>query len=125
MDNQKVCKERDESSRLFNGDSVYNKLILLRNCIDDMTSDANSIRGFISSVSNEIVVADEKIKAMLEGNQKRIELLKDLNQKLAVADYKKSCYVEEFMDLVPLAMIKDYYNKLDLSNIKQLHVTNN
>lgn len=100
----------------------YSKLILLRDCIKDIDNDISSLRQFVNNVSNEIYVTNEKITSMLSGNQKRLDLLKELENKVALAEYRKSCFVEEFIDLVPFPLLRDYYNGLlnvtnDIKNI--------
>lgn len=92
------------------GDRCYGKLVLLRDTIKDVESDANQLREFVNSISNEVYVNNEKIKSLLEGNQKRLDLLRDLNHKIAIAEYKRTCYIEEFIDLVPFPLLRDYYN---------------
>jgi len=94
----------------FQQATTYSKLRLLTECIRDLNNESDSIRNFINTVSNEITVADDKIKSYLDGNAKRLELLKELNNKLYIIDYKRKCYVEEYMDLVPLNFIKDRYD---------------
>lgn len=44
-------------------------------------------------------------------------MLKDLNNKLVLAEYKKVCYTEEYMDLVPLHAIRNYYNNVNFNNL--------
>lgn len=95
---------------VLSGIDVGGKLALLKNCIRDMEQDSQTLRNFILNVHNEIMITNEKIKNCLEGNQKRIELLKELNEKLNLSEYKRSCYFEEFMDLVPLDYLKTYYD---------------
>lgn len=46
----------------------------------------------------------------MDGNTKGLELLKELNNKLYVLYYKNRCYIDEYMELVLLKFIKDYYN---------------
>lgn len=65
MGDNKVSEGENVSRGIFDSDSMYSKLILLRDCIEDLTSDASSLHGFINNVSNEIYVNDEKIKSML------------------------------------------------------------
>ena len=111
MDNSKVSNNsKSECINNVSGRDRYSKLILLKRCIKDVDEDTSNLRNFANSVSNEIIVANEKIASFLSANQKRIELLKELDNKIALNEYKKSCYIEEFMDLVPLDVIKDYYN---------------
>jgi len=51
-------------------DFRFGKLILLRDCLKDVESDAFQLRNIISNVSNEIYVTNEKIKSLLDANQK-------------------------------------------------------
>ena len=111
VDNKIPIKERDSISRpTLGGDFRYGKLILLRDCIKDVETDMCQLRNIINTVCNEVYVANEKIRALLESNQKRIDLLKDLESKIGVAEYKRTSYIEEFIDLIPFNLIRDYYN---------------
>lgn len=111
-DSNLSTKTNGELGVTLPGDQCYNKLVLLRNCIRDVEQDLNSLRNFYTNVSNEIYVSNEKIKGLLDANQKRINLLDELNKKLNIAEYKRSCYIEEFMDLVPFNVLRDFYNGL-------------
>lgn len=103
------------------GDKCYGKLILLRDCIKDVENDANQLRTFVSNITNEIFVNNEKIKALLDGNQKRIDLLKEIEGKITLAEYKRSCYIEEFIDLIPFNLLSDYYNGfLNVNNFNKV-----
>jgi len=92
------------------GDFRFGKLILLRDCLKDVENDASQLRNIILNVSNEIYVTNEKIKSLLDANQKRLDLLKDLQSKVSLAEYKRTCYIEKFVDLIPFALLRDYYN---------------
>ena len=92
------------------GDNIYSKLILLRDCIRDNQQELETLRNFILNVENEIYVTNEKIKSCLDANQKRLDLLKELNNKYNLCNYKINCYIEEYMDLVPLNVVKEFYN---------------
>lgn len=94
----------------FQNASTYSKLKLLSDCIKDINTDYESIRNFITAVSNEILVTHDKVKSYLDGNAKRLELLRELNNKLFTLDYKRKCYTDEYMELVPLNFIKERYD---------------
>ncbi|KAG4089821.1 hypothetical protein H8356DRAFT_1280108 [Neocallimastix lanati (nom. inval.)] len=102
----------------FQQASVYSKLRLLSDCIRDLNQESESIRSFINTVSNEITVTNDKIQNYLAGNAKRLDLLKELNNKLYTLDYKRRCYTDEYMELVPLKFIKERYDPNVLYNNK-------
>lgn len=111
VDNKVPIEEKERISRpTLGGDFRYGKLILLRDCVKDVETDLCQLRNIINTVCNEIYITNEKVKTLLEANQKRIDLLKDLESKISVAEYKRTSYIEEFMDLIPFALIRDYYN---------------
>lgn len=118
-----VKQEGIDSTRNDRFQGCYSKLILLRDCIKDLDNDIASLRSFITNVTNEMYIANEKITSFLAGNQKRLDLLKDLENKVALAEYKKSCYIEEFTDLIPFPLIKDYYNGiLNVNNVNKINL---
>ena len=112
MADKKISGEsKDDISRpSMGGDFRFGKLILLRDCLKDVESDASQLRNIIANVDNEIYITNEKIKSLLDANQKRIDLLRDLQSKVSLAEYKRTCYIEEFVDLIPFALLRDYYN---------------
>ena len=121
VDNKVPIEEKDRISRpTLGGDFRYGKLILLRDCIKDVETDLCQLRNIINTVCNEIYITNEKVKTLLEANQKRIDLLKDLESKISVAEYKRTSYIEE-LEVKPCYSIllmhePDYVDTIDLSN---------
>ena len=112
MDSQEVFNKQEgqfNNTGVPGSDKCFAKLVLLRDCIKDVENDACSIRNFMTNIDNEIFICNEKIKSLLEANQKRIDLLKDLQNKVSLAEYKRSCYIEEFKNFY-FHVISNYYN---------------
>lgn len=97
-----------EDTKYSNESALYNRLCYLEKLMLDLSEDSRTLRNFIYSINNEVIVCNEQITSYLEANKKRIELLKELNEKLSLNEYKVQEYMKDYMESVPKEILKGY-----------------
>lgn len=112
MVDSEVFSSREEGEDTkFNRDhgctDCYTKLILLRRRILDYDQDSDKMRRLICSINSDIYATNEKIKMLVDSNQKRLDLIEECKNRLEYHEaIKMSCF-EEYVSLIPLNDIKN------------------
>ena len=57
-----------EENKYSNESSLYNRLCYLEKLMLDLTEDSRTLRNFIYSINNEVIVCNEQITSYLEAN---------------------------------------------------------
>lgn len=108
MDDRKVFDRK--AGNVFTGvldnNDRYSKLILLRRELLDYDASSDKLRRLIANVEGEIYVSNEKIKSLLDTNQKRLDLLMDARNRLEYFESKKLSCFEEYVSVLPDNMIR-------------------
>ena len=111
MDNKKVSEGRNDIGRTLDGEQCDYKLEVLGKHIEELSKNILSTRNCWDYVVNEVNNSNNRIIKEILWNQKRLELLKEVSDKLCkLSDEKNDCF-NEYMSLINL---EHNVNKLKL-----------
>ena len=114
MDDKEIFGEKRDRSGGIPGRSFWvNKFELLEERIKDINKDILSTRNCIDFIMKDINVASERISQQFQANQRRLNLIAEMNAKLAVLCDERDNIGNEMLSLLP----RDTFFKEDINVI--------
>ena len=98
---------KDITRKILVDNDGYSKLIYLRRSIIDADATCEKIRRLVNSINQEIYIANEDIRSKLLANQKRLDLLREANDRLERYETSRLLSYEEFVSIIKLDNVYD------------------
>ena len=89
------------------------KLDGIRTALDKLDENILSIRRCIMFMNQEIDKNMNEVSRLMCGNMQRLNLVKDFNDKLGILVDKRDSYYKEYINMIPLDIIKDVNNEMN------------
>lgn len=111
MDIKKISETGNDTTRIPNYNNFDLKLNLLGKHIEKVDQDIISTRNCFDYILSEIYDANERLTKEMAWNQRRLDLLKDIGNKMSLYTDKR------------LSLFNEYLSMIDISNnVKNLNL---
>lgn len=103
MDTKEIPKTRNDSTGIPNYNQFDLKFNLLGKHIEKVDQDIISTRNCFDYMLSEIIDANDRLTKEMAWNQRRLELLKDIGNKLSLYTDKRLNLFNEYLSMIDIS----------------------